>query len=148
VLFNSGISTVRGLEGLGRQALNPRLGRAVQSIYEDLRDGYSLAKAMARHPDIFSPIYISMVKAGEMSGAMGEILDRLATLLERELNLRKKVGAATPTRRRVLRLLPGDVHPGDLRVPDFVSLFQGIDLELPMITKSLIWLTSTIRNPC
>lgn len=148
VLFNSGISTVRGLEGLGRQSLNPRLGRAIQSVYEDIRDGFSLAKAMSRHPDVFNPIYISMVKAGEMSGAMGEILDRLATLLERDLNLRKKVESATT--------YPAVVFGACVLVtgimvtyvfPTFVALFEGINVELPFITKSLIWLTNTIRNP-
>lgn len=148
VLFNSGISTVRGLEGLGRQSLNPRLGRAIQAVYEDIRDGYSLARAMSRHPDVFNPIYISMVKAGEMSGAMGEILDRLATLLEREVSLRNKVGSATT--------YPAVVFGACVLVtfilvnyvfPTFVNLFEGIDVELPLITRSLMWITGTIRNP-
>lgn len=148
VLFNSGISTVRGLEGLGRQSLNARLTRAIQAVYDDIRGGYSLAKAMARHPDVFSPVYISMVKAGEMSGAMGEILDRLATFLERELTLQKKVAAATT--------YPAVVFVACVAVtfilvtyvfPTFIDLFEGIDVRLPWITRSLIWITSTIRNP-
>ena len=148
VLFNSGISTVRGLEGLGRQSLNARLTRAIQAVYDDIRGGYSLAKAMARHPDVFSPVYISMVKAGEMSGAMGEILDRLATFLERELTLQKKVAAATT--------YPAVVFVACVTVtfilvtyvfPTFIDLFEGIDVRLPWITRSLIWITSTIRNP-
>ena len=148
VLFNSGVSTVRGLEGLGRQSLNARLTRVIQAVHDDLKGGYSLAKAMARHPEVFSPVYISMVKAGEMSGAMGEILDRLATFLESELNLRKKVGAATT--------YPAVVFVACLTVtfilvtyvfPTFVALFKGIDVEMPWITKSLIWVTNTARNP-
>ncbi len=148
VLFNSGISTVRGLEGLGRQSLNSRLTRVIQSVYDDLRGGYSLAKAMARHPDVFSPVYIAMVKAGEMSGAMGEILDRLATFLERELTLQKKVVAATT--------YPAVVFVACALVtfilvtyvfPTFVELFEGIDVQLPLITRSLIWITNTARNP-
>ncbi len=148
VLFNSGISTVRGLEGLGRQSLNARLTRVIQAVYDDLRGGYSLAKAMARHPDVFTPVYIAMVKAGEMSGAMGEILDRLATFLERELTLQKKVVAATT--------YPAVVFVACAMVtfilvsyvfPTFVELFEGIDVQLPLITRSLIWITNTARNP-
>ncbi len=148
VLFNSGISTVRGLEGLARQSLNTRLTRVIQAVYDDLRGGYSLAKAMARHPDVFSPVYIAMVKAGEMSGAMGEILDRLASFLERELTLQKKVVAATT--------YPAVVFVACTMVtfilvsyvfPTFVELFEGIDVQLPLITRSLIWITNTARNP-
>jgi len=148
VLFNSGISTVRGLEGLARQSLNTRLTRVIQAVYDDLRGGYSLAKAMARHPDVFSPVYIAMVKAGEMSGAMGEILDRLASFLERELTLQKKVVAATT--------YPAVVFVACAMVtfilvsyvfPTFVELFEGIDVQLPLITRSLIWITNTARNP-
>ncbi|MGI5843180.1 MAG: type II secretion system F family protein [Candidatus Xenobium sp.] len=148
VLFNSGISTVRGLEGLARQSLNARLTQAIQAVYDDIRGGYSLAKAMTRHPDVFSPVYISMVKAGEMSGAMGEILDRLATFLERELTLQKKVAAATT--------YPTVVFIACVTVtfilvtyvfPTFIDLFEGLDVRLPWITRSLIWITNTIRNP-
>jgi len=148
VLFNSGISTVRGLEGLGRQSLNSRLTRAIQAVYDDIRGGYSLAKAMARHPDVFSPVYISMVKAGEMSGAMGEILDRLATFLERELTLQKKVAAATTYPAVVFVACVGVTFILVTYVfPTFIDLFEGIDVRLPWITRSLIWITSTIRNP-
>ena len=85
VLFNSGISTVRSLDGLSRQTMNGPLSRAVREVHDDIRMGYTLAKSMSKHPSVFDHLYIAMVRAGEMSGAMGEIMERLATLLEREV---------------------------------------------------------------
>lgn len=148
VLFNSGISTVRSLDGLGRQTLNGALSRAVRAVHDDIRMGYTLAKAMAKHPRVFSHIYLAMVKAGEMSGAMGEIMDRLALLLEREVKLKSKLTAATT--------YPMVVFVACCVVtfilvtyvfPTFVALFEGIDVQLPWITKSLIWITNAASNP-
>ena len=70
VLFNAGISTVRSLDGLGRQTLNGPLSKAVHDVHDDVRMGYTLAKAMSKHPNVFDQLYIAMVRAGEMSGSM------------------------------------------------------------------------------
>lgn len=148
VIFNSGVPTLRGLEGLGRQTLNARLSRAIQSVYKDVREGYSLAKAMSRHPDVFSPIYISMVRAGEMSGAMEDILERLASLLEREVALRKKVQAATTYPALVFLACVGVTFVLINYVfPVFASLFEGLNVQLPWTTRTLIWITETVRHP-
>lgn len=148
VLFNSGISTVRSLDGLGRQTLNGPLSRAVRDVHEDIRMGYTLAKSMSKHPAVFDNLYVAMVKAGEMSGSMGEIMDRLAALLEREVRLRSKVSAATTYPLVVFGacclvtfVLVNYVFP------TFVSLFEGIDVQLPAITRSLIWITNMATNP-
>lgn len=148
VLFNSGISTVRSLDGLSRQTLNGALSRAVCTVHEDVRMGYTLAKAMSKHPGVFDSTYLAMVKAGEMSGAMGEIMERLAALLEREVKLRSKLKAATTYPLVVFFacclvtfILVSYVFP------TFVSLFEGLDVQLPLITRSLIWITKFLGNP-
>ncbi|MDO5295100.1 MAG: type II secretion system F family protein [bacterium] len=148
VLFNSGISTVRSLDGLSRQTLNGALSRAIRTVHEDVRMGYTLAKAMGKHPGVFDTTYIAMVKAGEMSGAMGEIMERLAALLEREVKLRSKLSAATTYPLVVFFacclvtfILVSYVFP------TFVALFEGLDVQLPLITRSLIWITKFLGNP-
>lgn len=142
VLFNSGISAVRSLDGLGRQTLNGPLSRAVQAVHEDIRMGYTLAKSMGKHPAVFDHLYIAMVRAGEMSGSMGEIMDRLAFLLEREVKLRSKISAATTYPMVVFGacclvtfILVNYIFP------TFVALFEGIDVQLPLVTRSLMWIT-------
>ncbi len=148
VLFNSGISTVRSLDGLSRQTLNGALSRAVREVHDDIRMGYTLAKAMSKHPTVFDSTYLAMVKAGEMSGSMGEIMDRLASLLEREVKLRSKLSAATtyPIVVFVACCLVTFVLVSYV-FPTFVSLFEGLDVQLPLITRSLIWITKFLGNP-
>lgn len=148
VLFNSGISTVRSLDGLSRQTMNGPLSRAVREVHDDIRMGYTLAKSMSKHPSVFDHLYIAMVRAGEMSGAMGEIMERLATLLEREVRLRAKISSATTYPMVVFGacclvtfILVNYVFP------TFVALFEGIDVQLPAITRSLIWVTKMATNP-
>lgn len=148
VLFNSGISTVRSLDGLGRQTLNGPLSRAVREVHDDIRMGYTLAKSMSKHPLVFDQLYIAMVRAGEMSGSMGDIMERLANLLEREVRLRAKVSSATTYPLVVFGacclvtfVLVNYVFP------TFVALFEGIDVQLPAITRSLIWITKMATNP-
>ncbi len=148
VLFNAGISTVRSLDGLGRQTLNGPLSKAVHDVHDDVRMGYTLAKSMSKHPNVFDQLYIAMVRAGEMSGSMGEIMDRLANLLEREVKLRAKVSSATTYPMVVFGacclvtfVLVNYVFP------TFVAMFAGIDVQMPLITRSLIWVTETCTDP-
>ena len=148
VLFNSGISMVRSLDGLSRQTLNGALSRAVCSVHDDVRMGYTLAKAMSKHPGVFDNTYLAMVKAGETSGAMGDIMNRLATLLEREVKLRSKLRAATtyPLVVFVACCLVTFILVSYV-FPTFVSLFEGLDVQLPFVTRSLIWITKALTNP-
>lgn len=148
VLFNSGISTVRSLDSLGRQTLNGALSRAVNAVHDDVRMGYTLAKAMGKHPGVFDATYLAMVKAGEMSGAMGEIMERLANLQEREVSLRGKMRAATTY--PIVVFVACCIVTAIMVIyvfPTFVGLFQGLSVELPLITRSLMWITNVVGNP-
>ncbi|MDQ7821894.1 MAG: type II secretion system F family protein [Candidatus Eremiobacteraeota bacterium] len=148
VLFNAGLPITRGLDALSKQTMSKKLGYAVMAVSHDIKSGFSLSKAMSKHPDVFSPVYISLVKAGEMAGALGEVLDRLAGLMEKENTLRKKVAASM--------VYPIFVFVFSIIVtlglvfyifPKFIAIFQGIDIEMPACTKFLIFITEGILNP-
>lgn len=148
VLLHSGIPMLRAVQGLSTQSINPRLTVAVQSIARDLRDGFSFSRALAKQPDVFSPVYISMVRAGEMSGAMDQILDRLATYLEREYELRKRVQAATTYPLVIfVACCMVTIFLLNYVFPTFIELFEGINMALPWTTRALITITQTLRNP-
>ncbi|MEW6277616.1 MAG: type II secretion system F family protein, partial [Candidatus Eremiobacterota bacterium] len=148
VLLHAGIPLLRCIDGLKKQSLNPRLTRAVHEIHDDLKNGFSLSKAMARQPDVFNPIYISMIRAGEMSGAMDEMLNRLANLLEREFTLRKKVQAALTYPMLVsIACISLCIFLVNYVFPTFVDLFKGIDIDLPPETRALIVITKTLNDP-
>lgn len=148
VLFNSGMSMVRSLEALMIQNQRDKLGLTIETMARDIKGGFSLSRALAKHPDIFSPVYVSLVKAGEMAGALGEVLDRLASLMERDNALRKKVSASLTYPMFVLFFAVIVVVGLVLYIfPQFMNVFQGMNVELPIFTKILIWLVDTALNP-
>lgn len=147
-LFNSGMPLIRGLEALSRQTVNKKLTLTIAAISHDVKSGYSLSKALSRHPDVFSPVYISLVKAGEMAGALGEVLERIAELMEKESALRRKVSSSMvyPIFVFVFATL---VTLGLVFYifPKFMEVLQGINVALPIPTKILIFVTNQITNP-
>lgn len=147
-IFGAGLPIMRGIEGLIQQEMEPRLSRIVTSIGKDLREGAPLSKALSRYPRVFTPIYLSMVKAGEISGAMAEVMDRLAALLERDYALRQKVKSAMTYPIFIfacsLALTLGVVQ---YIFPKFMDLLAGLDVQLPLPTRIMVEVTATLSNP-
>jgi type IV pilus assembly protein PilC len=148
VLFNAGLPITRGLDALSKQTMSRKLAYAVMNVCHDIKSGFSLSKAMAKHPDVFSPVYISLVKAGEMAGALGDVLDRLAALMEKENGLRKRVAASMvyPIFVFVFAII---ITLGLVFYifPKFIAIFQGIDIRMPLCTQILIYITEGVLNP-
>lgn len=93
-LFNAGVSITQLLGILQTQTENPTLKAATADIAQQVSTGGTLYNAFRSHPDIFSPLYCSMIRAGEFSGSMGDVLDRLTYLLEHENKIRNDVKSA------------------------------------------------------
>ena len=83
-LINSGMSLVESLDVLARQTSNEKLSKVLDEVRFNVESGLSLSESMAKHENIFSSMYISLVNAGEMGGALDVTLDRLAIFLEKE----------------------------------------------------------------
>ncbi|WP_438483159.1 type II secretion system F family protein [Oleiharenicola lentus] len=93
-LLKAGMPLLRGLEVLARQERNQAFRRITEALGETIKSGGTLSEAMAQHPKIFDRLYINMVKAGEASGVLDVVLDRLARFQEKSLQLRGKIKAA------------------------------------------------------
>ncbi len=93
-LVSAGVPLPRSLSTLQQQAENKYFKEVIGSIGKDISGGTSLGAAFAKFPDVFSPVYINMVKAGESGGILDEILKRLATQSEKDATIRKKVKGA------------------------------------------------------
>jgi type IV pilus assembly protein PilC len=93
-LINAGVSLVRALAVLERQTQNPRLKFIIRQLTRNVEDGMALSRAMAQFPREFSNLFIGMVRAGEVGGVLDETLQRMATFLEKDLELRRKVKSA------------------------------------------------------
>ncbi|HZW22438.1 type II secretion system F family protein, partial [Noviherbaspirillum sp.] len=76
-LLKAGVPIMRGLAGLQESAVNRSFGRVLKDVRESLDSGRELSAALRRHPDVFSPFYLSMVRVGEMTGRMDEVFLRL-----------------------------------------------------------------------
>jgi type IV pilus assembly protein PilC len=93
-MVNSGLSLIKALSVLVDQTDSKALATVLAEVKVDVEQGTSLSGALERHPKVFSPIYVSMVRAGEVGGVLDETLNRLADMQEANLNLRSKVKSA------------------------------------------------------
>jgi len=86
-MIEAGVPVVQSLDILGEQMDNPSFQRICQDIYTNVEGGKNLSDSLENHRKVFSTLYVSMIRAGEISGQLHEILDRLATYLEKSASL-------------------------------------------------------------
>lgn len=138
-LLRAGVPILRALGGLQESATNPALARVLQDLRASLDSGRELSAAMRRHPQIFSPFYVAMVRVGEMTGRMEEIFLRLAQHLEFELDMRGRVKSALRYPLFVVGAMIAAVLIVNVFViPVFAELYKGFGAELPLLTRALI----------
>ena len=94
IMLSTGVSLVKALEVLEGQAEDPAFAKLLQSVRLDVASGTAFTKALEKHGEVFPNVFIHLVEAGEVSGSLPEVLDRLALYYEREDELRKKVSEA------------------------------------------------------
>jgi general secretion pathway protein F len=94
ILLDAGMALVEALTAVLDQTQNPRLRKVIFDVRDRVNEGTTLADALARHPRVFSDLYTNMVRAGETSGALETVLDRVADIQERQAKMRARVLAA------------------------------------------------------
>ncbi len=147
-MINAGLAMVRCLDILSEQTEDKKLQATLVQVRRDVEGGSTLSNALAKHPSVFSTLYISMVKAGEMGGVLDEVLERLAGFMEKDFGLKKKVKSALTYPVVILVMALGIVFfLVTYILPTFVQLFEGMSLQLPLPTKILIGITKGARNP-
>lgn len=93
-MIDAGVSLVRCLSVLGEQTVNPKLRRIIGDIENEVQGGQTLSKAMSKFPGVFNNLFVGLVRAGEVGGALEESLQRLSSFLEKDMELRRKVKGA------------------------------------------------------
>lgn len=147
-MINAGLAMVRCLDILSEQTEDKKLQQTLIQVRRDVEGGSTLSNALAKHPNVFSQLYISMVKAGEMGGVLDEVLERLAGFMEKDFSLKKKVKSALTYPVVILVMAMGIVFfLVTYILPTFVTLFEGMSLKLPLPTQILIGVTKGARNP-
>jgi general secretion pathway protein F len=138
-MLGAGQDLDRALRFLVETAPNARLGRLLGEIRETVRDGHTLAFALAKHPRSFSRLYVGLVRAGEAGGALAQTLERLATLLERERALASTITSALIYPSVLMLAAIGSVVLLLTDVlPQFVPLFSDNGATLPVSTRMMI----------
>lgn len=149
-MVDAGVSLVRCLDVLGRQTEDPKLKRILLDIGERVESGESLSNSMRRHPRTFNNLFIGLIRAGEVGGVLEETLQRLATFLEADVALRRKVKSALTYPVLVMIAAIGIViFLVSWVVPQFAALFRDIGLkdeDMPWATRFLIDLSANFRN--
>ncbi len=148
-MVNAGLSLVRVLSILEQQTSNKKLREVAAQVRLDVEAGRPLSEALARHPKVFSSLYVNMVKAGETGGVLDEVLNRIATFLEKEQALRQKVKAAMvyPALLTVAALA-GLMFMTVVILPQFQNLFRELGGEgsLPLPTQIAMAVSVVIRR--
>ncbi len=146
-MVDSGITLVQSLHILSEQAENKILSNVTLQIKENIEGGSSLHEALERHPKIFSNLYINMVKAGETSGLLDEILDRLASYLEKSSALQRKVKSSLVYPAVVVSMAILITMVLLIKVvPTFKGIFDSLGGTLPMPTQVLIGISDVLRH--
>jgi len=146
-MINAGLPLVQSLSILSQQTENKILKDVTRSVVYDVEAGNTLADALRKHPKAFGELYVNMVAAGEAGGILDTILLRLATFLEKNDALVRKVKGAM-------------VYPGVIMsvavaaiaillvfvIPTFQDMFASVNMELPFATKLVIGLSDFLIN--
>lgn len=138
-LVDAGIPIVGGLEAVAEQMENPKLREVVLKVRDDVEGGASLTDAIARQDRVFSPLFVSLVRAGEISGHLAEVLERLATYLEKSAALARKVRSAC-VYPAIVAFMAAAITTFLLItvVPSFEEIFTTMGVALPLPTRILL----------
>ncbi|HKY36002.1 MAG TPA: type II secretion system inner membrane protein GspF [Polyangiaceae bacterium] len=146
-LVRAGVPLVDSVAALTDQVEKQQLVRVLTSVRENLNEGTSFAKSLAQHPTVFPPLYVNMVAAGEASGTLEGVLERLADFMEGQARLKGKVAGALAY--PILMVIIGSLLVGVLMVavvPKVTSIFENLGQALPWYTRLLIFVSDTIAG--
>jgi len=146
-MMSAGVPLVQSLEIVGRGHANPSMGEMVLGIKSNIEGGATLAESLAKYPRQFDDLFVNLVDAGERSGALEALLDKIATYKEKTESLKKKVKKALTYPAAVI--VVAFIVTGILLyfvVPQFASLFQGFGADLPAFTKMVVALSDFIQE--
>ena len=147
LLVEAGVSFSSSLQVLCRQAGNRRWKRVLEEVERQIQAGNSLAGALSQQPAFFPPLLLGMVEAAEASGAMEEILSRLAIYFEKEHSLKQKMFSSLLYPALVLMMALALAFYMLLYVlPVFADMFAQMNLELPWLTRWLLQGSSWLRQ--
>jgi type IV pilus assembly protein PilC len=145
-MINSGLPLVQALDILAKQTDNKSLADVTKQVVYDVESGNTLADALEKHPNAFSQLYVNMVAAGEAGGILDTILLRLATFLEKNDAIVRKVKGAMVYPGVIFSVAGGAIVILLVFViPTFERMFSEVGMALPAPTRLVIWLSQMLQ---
>jgi type IV pilus assembly protein PilC len=145
VMLRSGIPLSRSLQVLSSQTENPAFTEVLRDISKNVENGLSLHESLAKHPKVFSEIFVSMIGVGEMSGSLDQSLGYLKIQLERESELNSRVKGAMVYPSVVMGvMILAAIMMATFVLPKLTSIFKDFNASLPLATKVIIFISDTL----
>ncbi len=146
-LLRSGLPLVRCLAVVGEQTPNPKLQSVIKSVNSDVQGGMTLSDSLQKHPKVFGSLYSSMVRAGELGGMLDAVMERLAGFLEAEQETRSRIiSAMTYPAFMILVCVFVIIVLFMVVVPNFMVMFEEVEVELPISTQLLLWFSNFVSS--
>ena len=144
-MYSAGLTLERAIRGLASEERHPKMKKVLKNVGENIRKGLSLSEALQRHPGVFSTLFVSLTKAGEVSGNLDEILDELATYLENLDDVRRKVRSAMTYPIFMVVFLFAMMSAMFMWIiPMFSDVYVQLGANLPAATRKLVSLSEWI----
>ncbi len=149
-MISAGVPLPKSLETLAEQAENKYFKEVITNINHDVESGIALGDAMAKHPKVFSEVYVNMVRAGEAGGILDDIMKRLATQVEKDATIRHKVKGAMAYPLVILSItviaffvIMLVIMP---KISKIITEIGGPDAQLPIYTRVMIGASSFLQH--
>lgn len=146
-LLKAGISITVALSSIAEQTKSRFLKDAVNTVLKDIQAGVPFSESLAKHPDIFSELFVSMVKVGETAGILDEVLDRLAQLSAQEMEVKTRIKSAMTYPLILVGVAITIVSFLLIKIiPQFVVVFEAYEARLPLATQVLLGISFLVRR--
>lgn len=146
-MLRTGIPIMKTLAILSDQAKNPTLKKALIQMEQEVKEGATMSSTFKRQKHIFSPLYCGLINAGELSGTMVEVLDRVTFILEHEYKVKRDIKSALAYPKMVVMTLVGAFFfLLNFVIPKFVGIFTKVGIELPMPTKVCLMMYNALQS--
>ncbi|MBL7085235.1 MAG: type II secretion system F family protein, partial [Candidatus Omnitrophica bacterium] len=146
-LLKSGIAITVALSSIAEQTKNKLLKETINAVLKDIQTGVSFSEALAKHPDIFSDLFVSMIKVGETTGILDEVLERLTQLNMQELEVKARIKSAMTY--PLILVTVAIIIVSFLLIniiPKFVVVFETYEAKLPLATQILLGISFLLRR--
>jgi type IV pilus assembly protein PilC len=146
-MVDAGMPIVQGMDALADQVTHPLFKKVLTEIRDDIQHGNSLSNAFAKHPAVFDTLFVNMVRVGETGGVLSQILDRVASYMEKTLRLQRKVKSALvyPAVVVSMAIIITTILLVKV-VPTFAGIYDSFQATLPVPTLILITVSNILKK--